>query len=448
MSRAPAAAGRAWVTTPDRRLLLQSAPVSAVPRDADVIAVDEDRRDQPMLGFGAALTDSSAWLLDRLPAAKREETLRDLFDPKTGNGFSVVRVPVGASDFSTRGSYTYHDLAPGESDPQLARFSIAHDQRYTLPLLRRIRQINPALVVMASPWTAPAWMKKSRHLHGGWLDWAAYPAYARYLVKFLEAYAAEGVPVDYLTIQNEPRHETKSYPSMRMEPRDQARFVRDHLGPALARSTLRTKLLAWDHNWDAPEYPVEVLGDEGARRYLAGAAYHAYAGRPEAQDMLRRAFPDAEIHFTESSGGAWATDFGANLRWDVETLIVGAVRHGARTVLKWNLALDPAHGPRNGGCDNCRGVLTVDPKTGTVARNEEYYAFGHASRFVRPGAHRIGSSEPSDLPNAAFRNPDGWRVLVCADKRGVERTVAVRDGATADAFALTLPAGGIATVTW
>lgn len=408
---------QAWVTTPDRRLLLAPQPLlpftaNAGGQDAILISVEENQTDQKMAGFGAALTDSSAYIINRLPRDRREALLRDLFDPARGNGFSVLRVPMGASDFTHRGSYTYHDLPEGVKDPELSRFSIAPDTEYTIPLLRRIRQINPSLTLIASPWTAPAWMKTSKNLHGGWLDWPAYSAYALYFVKFVEAYRRAGVRVDYVTPQNEPRLERTSYPTMRMEPRDQSRFVRDHLGPAFRRAGIKTRILAWDHNWDQPEYPLEVLNDNAARSYITGVAWHGYAGRVENQDKVRRVYPAQETHFTESSGGDFAPRFGDNVLWDMQNLIIGATRFGARSVLKWNLALDEAHGPRNGGCSDCRGIVTIDSQTGAVTKNEEFYAFGHASRFVRAGATRVGSTELANLPNVAFRNPDGSYVLV------------------------------------
>jgi glucosylceramidase len=443
---------RAWVTTPDRRLLLAPLTVTVGGAGAsspdDVITVDETKVFQPMLGFGAALTDSSAFLLNGMPEKDREALLRDLFDPKQGIGFSVLRVPMGASDFSSRGNYTYNDLPAGETDPEQKRFSIEPDKAYILPLLRRIRRINPALKVIASPWSAPAWMKTGRKLNGGWLDWPAYPAFARYFVRFVKAYAAEGVPVEYITVQNEPRNERDSYPTMRMEPHDQARFVKDHLGPAFAEAGIKTKILVWDHNWDAPDYPLAVLSDAAARRYIAGVAWHAYGGEPTAQAKIRDAYPAMEQHFTESSGGDWAKDFGGNMRWDITNLMVGSVRYGARSVLKWNLVLDENHGPTNGGCTDCRGIVTLNRKTGQVTRNEEYYAFGHASRFVRPGAKVLGSTTVADLPNVAFRNPDGSRVLVLSNNRAAAgaRDIQIRSRQTT--MSMALPPGAIATLRW
>lgn len=443
---------RFFLTLPDKSALLAPQPdlyfqPEAKGSDSGVtVVIDESQTYQAMDGYGAALTDSSAYVLSRLPEKAREAALRDLFDPKTGIGFSILRVCVGASDFSAKGSFTYRDLKPSESDPELTRFSIAPDKEYTLPLLQQIRKINPTLRIMASPWSAPAWMKTSKKLNGGWLDWPAYPAFAKYLVKFIQAYQKEGIPIWSLSVQNEPRHETDSYPSMRMEPRDQARFIRDHLGPTLAEAQLTPKIFAWDHNWDGVEFPLEVLADAGARKYIAGVAFHGYGGEPKAQARIQQAFPDQEIHFTESSGGAWATDFGGNIRWDMENLLVGSVRYGSRSVLKWNLALDEKYGPTNGGCNNCRGIVTVHSATGAVTRNEEYYAFGHSSKFVRPDARRIASSEVAGIAQVAFRNPDSSRVWVACNTTGEAKSVTLRWNK--NSLALQMAPGALMTLLW
>jgi glucosylceramidase len=265
-------------------------------------------------------------------------------------------------------------------------------------------------------------------------------------VKFIGAYRKEGVPIWAITVQNEPRHETDSYPSMRMEPRDQARFIKDHLGPALASAGLFTKIFAWDHNWDGVDFPLEVLADAGARKHIDGVAFHGYGGKPDAQERIRQALPDQEIHFTESSGGAWATDFGGNIRWDTENLLVGSVRHGSQSVLKWNLALNEKYGPTNGGCNNCRGIVTIHSETGAVTRNEEYYAFGHSSKFVRPGARRIASTDGQGIANVAFRNPDGSRVWVACNAMGAAKTVTLRWRGSA--LTLRMAPGSLYTLRW
>ena len=434
-----------FLTTPDKNNLLTKQP--AISWDANLqsglptLTVEANRLQQPFLGVGAALTDSSAWLLAKsMDASERRAALTALFDTKVGHGFSVLRICIGASDFSVGGSYTCCDTP----DPTLQKFTLEREKAYLLPLLREIRKIQPKLTIIASPWSAPAWMKTNQSLNGGWLEWAHYGTFARYLTKFVQDCAAEGVKIDYLTPQNEPRHESNTYPSMRMEPKDQARFIGENLGPELRKARLKTKILCWDHNWDAPEFPLGVLADEKARKFTAGSAFHGYAGTPDAQEKVRLAYPEKELHFTESSGGDWYKDFGGNVRWDITNLLTGSVRHGARSVLKWNLVLDEAHGPQNGGCTDCRGILTWDKKSRTLTKNEEFWAFGHIGRFVPNGSKVVVSSELPELPSVSFIRRDGRRVLVCCATK--ESTFALRDG---DRTArVTIPAGAAATAIW
>jgi glucosylceramidase len=437
-----------WMTTPDGTRLL--APQPAVPFDgggdaAVTLEVDESQRFQTIAGFGAAVTGSSAWLIQRkMPQSRRAELMRSLFDADRGIGLTFVRTTMGASDFSLR-DFTYNDVAPGDSDPSLARFTIEPDRAEVLPVLKAARAVYPGLRVMATPWSAPAWMKTSGRLAGGSLRPDAYAPYAQYFRRFLDAYAAEGVPVYAVSVQNEPQHEA-AYPSMRMAPEEQATFVRDHLGPTLAPGG--TRILAWDHNWDQVEYPLTVFADAGAARYLTGAAFHCYGGDVSAQSRFRDAFGSKEVYFTECSGGTWAPDFGTNLLWNLKHLVIGATRNWSSSVLLWNLALDPAGGPTNGGCANCRGVVTVDPATGRFTPNVEYYVLGHASKFVRPGAVRVASTDggPLGLDNVAFVNPDGSRALVALNPTGGERSFNVRTGR--GTFRYALPAGAAATFVW
>ncbi len=440
-----------WMTTPDAAQLLAPQPAvrfdAGEPEAQTLIEVDEAQRFQTIAGFGAAVTGSAAWLIQqRLEPPRRAALMRMLFDPREGIGLSFVRTTMGASDFSLR-DYTYADAPDGEADLALQRFSIDPDRAEVLPVLREARVINPELKVMATPWSAPAWMKTSGSLAGGSLKKEAYGAYAEYFRRFLDAYAAEGVPVYAVSVQNEPRHEA-AYPSMRMEPHEQAAFVRDHLGPTLEAHGIRTRILAWDHNWDGVDYPLAVFADAGAARYLAGAAFHCYGGDVSAQSRFRDAFAGKEIFFTECSGGEWSADFGVNLLWNLKHLVIGATRNWSSTVLLWNLALDPRGGPTNRGCTTCRGVVTIDPATGRATPNVEYYVLGHVSKFVRPGAVRIASTDgaAAGLDNVAFRNPDGSTVLVVLNATGGERTFTVR--AAEGAFRYALPAGAAATFVW
>ena len=178
-------------------------------------------------------------------------------------------------------------------------------------------------------------------------------------------------PIHLISLQNEPHHEPDNYPGMRLNPADRATLVREHFGPLFARVGIKTQILDWDHNWDEPDSPLEVLADSGARRYVAGVAWHCYGGDVSAQSKVRDAYPEKDVYFTECSGGAWAPSFADNLVWNVRTLIIGATRNWARGVLMWNLALDEKHGPHTGGCADCRGVVTINTPRAPIARGAD-----------------------------------------------------------------------------
>jgi glucosylceramidase len=440
-----------YVTTADRAKLLAREPdlrfAESAPAGGTTIDVDPSLRYQEMVGFGASLTDASAWLIqNRLTAGQRETLLQDLFGRDPGAGFSFTRVDMGASDFALR-HYSYDDVPAGQRDPGLARFSIDPDRAETIPILKRALAINPQLTVMASPWSAPAWMKTTGSMIKGTLLPEAYGPFAEYFRKFVVAYAAEGVPIYAITIQNEPHYEPGDYPGMRLDPAARARFIGQFLGPLFVRSSLTTRILDWDHNWDEPNSPLQVLADSIARRYVSGVAWHCYGGDVSAQTTVRNAYPDKDVFFTECSGGSWAPNFGDNLAWTVKHLIIGATRNWARGVLMWNLALDEQHGPHTGGCGNCRGVVTIDSRDGSITRNEEYYAFAHASRFVRPGARRIASSSGVDsIESVAFRNVDGSTALIVLNAGSTQRPVTVRIAGRAVGY--TIPRGAVATFRW
>ena len=441
-----------YLTTGDRaKLLHREADVRFGDSHAAPIAtieVNSELAYQEIVGFGAALTDASAWLIQhKLAPPQREALLLELFGRDPGLGFSFVRLDMGASDFSLR-HYSYDDMPAGQTDPTLANFSIAADRAESIPILKRALAINPHLSVMASPWSAPGWMKTTGSMIKGTLRTDAYESFAEYFRKFIDAYAAEGVPIYAITVQNEPHFEPDNYPGMRLEPAARARFVGEHLGPLFARRAIRTRILDWDHNWDEPNSPLQVLADTTARQYVSGVAWHCYGGDVSAQSVVHDAYPGKDAFFTECSGGDWAPRFADNLVWTVRTLIIGATRNWARGVLMWNLALDEQHGPHTGGCANCRGVVTINSANGTVTRNEEYYAFAHASRFVRPGAHRIASSSGIEgIESVAFRNADdGSQVLIVVNTNAREKTFAVH--AAGRSVRYTLPAGAVVTLLW
>jgi glucosylceramidase len=442
---------QAWITTGDQTQLLKRNPDARFApgtRAATVIEVDPGQRYQEMVGFGAALTDASAWLIQhKLDAAQRAALLNELFGPAPGLGLSFTRLTIGASDFS-REHYSFDDMPPGQSDPELRHFSIDANRAEVLPVTKAALAINPRLRVMASPWSAPGWMKSGDSLIQGTLKAEAYAPFARYLSRYLSAYAHEGVPIYALTLQNEPHFEPRDYPGMRVSPAQRAAFIGGHLGPLLAREHPQTRILDWDHNWDEPWSPAEVLKDAQAYRYVSGVAWHCYGGDVRVQSALHDRWPDKDTYFTECSGGQWAPVWSDNLQYFARTLVIGTTRGWARGVLLWNLALDENHGPHLGGCKDCRGVVTIDSRDGRITRNEEYYALAHASRFVRQGARRIASTSGYDqLDTVAFRNADdGSLVLLVTNAAAAPRRFAVRVGSRS--FDYTLPAASVATFAW
>ena len=442
----------AWITTGDQSRLLAREPDLRFTSDSPeaavgVVDVDGSRTYQSVVGWGAAMSDASAYLIEtRLAPDQREALLQELFGLESGIGLSFVRIPMGASDFS-RMHYSYDDRLAGQTDSTLAHFSIDVDRAEKIPTLKRAKAINPQLRLVGSPWSAPGWMKSSGSLIKGTLLPRFYGSFAEYFRRWIEAYEAEGLPIFAITLQNEPHFEPANYPGMRLSPAQRADIIGNHFGPLFTRHGIRAQIWDWDHNWDEPNSPLEVLADTLARRYVSAVAWHCYAGDIAAQTTVRDRYPDKDAYFTECSGGQWAPVWADNLKWNVSKMVIGNARHWARGVALWNLALDENHGPHLGGCGDCRGVVTIDSRTGQIIRNPEFYALGHASRFVRPGAVRIESSAPNGLETVAFRNAgDGSTALIVLNAAATETRFAVRvSGAS---FTASLPAGAVATYTW
>lgn len=438
-----------WVTDLSTDQRLERQPVQRwrqrpASRD-DAIVIDPTRRYQTMVGFGASMTDSSAYVLSRLPAGTRTSIMTELFSTRDGIGLSLLRQPMGASDFAVRKAYSYDDQPAGQTDRDLSDFSIAHDRAYILPRLREAYAINPKISFMASPWSAPGWMKDTDSLITGSLLPQHHKAYAQYFVELIEAYANAGIPTDYVSMQNEPLYQSEDYPGMEVMPPQAATFLGRHLGPALDQAGLgEVTILGYDHNWDVSDYPEYLYSDRRAARYVPGTAWHCYAGEVPAQSVSHNNYPHAQSFLTECSGGEWQGN--QNEAFDLTMdAVIKVPRHWGQSVILWNLALDQRNGPFIGGCDTCRGVVTVDTATNTVTKNLEYWALGHASRFVGPEAVRIGSSQPAGSPvsNVAYRNRDGSLVVVAHNQGHQTRTFGLSVGDRQ--VTATLAAGAAAT---
>lgn len=442
---------RSWVTTNDHARALapsESADFGTRPRLPIHIEVDGTRHQQ-MVGFGAAITDSAAWLLTyKLSATQRDALLRELFG-RDGNGIGLdfTRLTIGSSDFSLS-HYSLDDMGRGQTDPGLRQFSVAPNRGDVIPITRAALAINPTLKVMASPWSAPGWMKSTDSLVKGTLRDEHFNAFARYLVQYTEAYAEAGIPIFALTVQNEPDYEPADYPGMRLSAAQRARLIGRHLGPLLAARGSRTQIFDWDHNWDKPEHPLEVLRDPVAARYVSAVAWHCYGGDVAVQSQVHDAFPDKDAYLTECSGGDWEPVKSGGLTFLAREQIIRTSRHWARGALFWNLALDERNGPFAGGCKTCRGVVTVNTADGTITRNDEYYALAHASRFVRQGAWRIGSGPGGNgIDNVVFENADDRSmVMVVTNSEAVARRFSV--GYRGKVMHYTAPPRSLVTLTW
>ena len=406
-----------------------------------------DSQFQQIDGFGASLTDSSAWLLaNKLTAPQRRQLLEMLFDPRKGIGLSVLRQPMGSSDFALE-DYSYDDLPSGETDSDLKHMSVDRDRAYIIPMLREILAVNPEIKIIASPWSPPGWMKTSHSMIGGTLLPSSFAPLAAYFVQFVKLYEAAGVPIFAVTPQNEPLNIPGDYPGMGMKAEEQERFIRENLGPAFRAAKLKTKILIFDHNWDLIAFPDIVLKDSQAAEFIAGTATHCYGGDPAAQTGLHYRFPDKGIWLTECSGGDWQK---GDLLVEQANLIIETTRNWGKSVVLWNLALDQVHGPHLGGCKDCRGVVTIDDSTSPASfvPTVDFTALAHVSKFVRPGAYRIASSteRESGIEHVAFRNADGSIVLLVLNSGTAPVQFNVEWKGEFAAY--TLDAGAVATFSW
>jgi glucosylceramidase len=435
-----------WLTNPDKSALFQAQAAPAWTTTAatgTVIEVDDKQTFQTIDGFGYCLTGGSAELLHRMTPAARAALLKELFATDGNNiGVSYLRLSIGASDLDAT-VFSYDDLPEGQTDPTLAKFSLAPDKPHLIPVLKEILALNPTIKILGSPWSPPTWMKTNGNSKGGSLKPEFYDAYARYFAKYVQGMKAEGIRIDAITVQNEPLHPGNN-PSLLMLAEQQAEFVKKHLGPTFKKEKIDTKIIVYDHNADRPDYPLTILNDPEAKQYVDGSAFHLYAGPIEVLSQVHDAHPDKHVYFTEQWVGS-KSQFSENLPWHVRTLLIGATRNWARNVLEWNLAADPQQNPHTpGGCTECRGALTLDGNN--VTREDAYYIIAHASKFVRPGSVRIGSTTSETLPNVAFKTPGGQRVVIVQNNAKETQTFSLRHAGKT--LSTTLNAGAAGTYVW
>jgi glucosylceramidase len=464
-----------WVTNPDRSSLFQELPEQLVfgarnNARGPLIVIDPAQQMQSMDGFGFALTGGSAELLAKMSPEARSKILKQLFAPDGNNlGVSYLRISIGSSDMNSF-VFSYDDLPPGETDSDLKKFDLAQDKKDVIPVLQEILLISPDIKILGSPWSAPAWMKTNNNVRGGALKEECYPAYALYLVKYVQEMAKEGVPIDAITIQNEPLN-SKNTPSMQWMLNQQLVFLRDHLYPAFTKAGLKTKVFLFDHNTDRPDYPLALLSDPVISRFADGSAFHNYGGDMGAMSKVHMARPDKNVYFTEQMITERPGSPTINIAATVKRMIIDTARNWSRNVILWNLAADPQNRPHtdNGGCSMCQGAITIDKDA--VSLNLAYYTVAHASKFVRPGSVRLGSTDRGDqtvvlnedeerpglkriavientqvLPNVAFRTPQGKIVLIVANDTASVSSLGVQyQGQVAN---IRLNPGAVGTYVW
>jgi glucosylceramidase len=413
-----------WTTNANQSTLLQKSnyQLASVSKDIPVIAINEKKTFQPVDGFGFTLTGGSAMLINRMSDAAKESLLQELFGKgEESIGISYLRISIGASDLDSS-VFSYDDLLHGKTDESLSNFSLSKDADNLIPLLQAIIKINPTIKIMGSPWSPPTWMKDNGKSKGGHLLLKFYDAYAHYFLKYILEMKKQGISIDAITLQNEPQHGGNN-PSMLMTATEQANFVANHLGPLFQKNNIETKIIVWDHNCDHPEYPIAVLNNSMAKKYIDGSAFHLYNGDISALTEVKNAHPDKKLYFTEQWTGSKGS-FDGDFMWHVKNVVIGSMKNWSSVALEWNLANDPKFEPHTpGGCTECKGALTIDGSS--IERNVAYYIIAQASKFVASGSIRIESTSIKGLENVAFLRPDGKLVLIMLNENGSEVEFAI-----------------------
>lgn len=390
------------------------------------VFVDPSKTFQTIVGIGGAITDAAAETFEKLPESKQQEVLRAYYDAEQGIGYTMARTSIHSCDFSSQ-SYTYVE----ENDVSLDSFSIAHDRKYRIPLIKKAMQMTgDQLTLLASPWSPPAWMKTNTSmLKGGQLLAEHRQNWANYFVKFIHAYEKEGVPIWGVSVQNEPMA-SQTWESCLYTGEQESAFIKHYLGPALHQNGFHhKKLIAWDHNRDLIfQRALAVLHDNETAKYVWGIGYHWYETWTgsgmlfENVKKVKEAFPETNVIFTE--GCIEKFDFNRIQDWDLGEIyghsMVNDFNAGAAAWLDWNVLLDETGGPNHVG-NFCFAPIIADTQRGELHYINSYYYLGHFSKFVRPKAKRIISSSNRDsLQTTAFINADGSIVVIVLNTTDIE----------------------------
>jgi glucosylceramidase len=433
----------AWVTDETRKL--QPLPVapwkSYESGSSNALTLELGGPRQRVLGFGAAFTDATCIVIQRMPQAARTALLEDLFSP-SGLGLSMGRTCIGASDYSAS-LYSFDESST--PDPELKLFDLSHDRQNILPVLRAARSIRPDLFLFSSPWSPPGWMKAGNSMLGGSMRKKYFGPYADYFVKFLKGYASEGVPIQAVTVQNEvDTDQDGRMPATLWGQEYEIEFVTSFLSPALRRASLETKIWVLDHNYNLVGRAIDELSDTALRADVDGVAWHGYVGNTSAMTEVHDRFPGTHMYWTEGGPDITAKDYSTDwARWG-ETFCA-LLNNYAECIVAWNLALDEKGQP-NIGPFPCGGLVTVDSKTNQVSYSGMYRAMMHLSRFVPRGSTvlQVKMSPIAGVSSVAFKTKNG-RTLVLVN-RGPETKLALNDAGRMTE--VTLPPNSVVTIVW
>jgi glucosylceramidase len=468
----PAAAAsptlQVWLTTTDDSSALtpqSNITLGPVTRGTINVAVNDSLSYQTMSGFGAAFTDSSAYLMNQLKgfsSASYSTLMNQLFSTSSGVGLSFWRLPMTSTDFnSTNTTWTDDDTAGPSSDPDEFFGLSSDDTGFIIPTIKDALAINPGIQIVASPWSAPAWMKSNGSMFGstsgtnGTLLSSDYQAWADYFRDWIEAYQGKGVPIFAVTAQNEPQYAPSAYPGMYWDNgTDEGNWVNNYLAPTLSAAGLSQQVLGWDHNWDVPSFPESMLST--ASSHLSGLAWHCYDSGSDTADptrmtQLHNINPTKATYETECSSASAPSDI---IGYSTAAMALLSVQNWAKSVVMWNVALDASSGPHlSGACSNCAPLVTINPTLNgsgqvtadSVTLDNNYYQLGQLSKFVPVGSTHINSTvNAHGIVTAAFKTPSGQEVLVATNTNSSSTTFETTWNGQGS-FSYTLPAGATAT---
>jgi glucosylceramidase len=431
-------------------------------RISNLIAVNENNTYQVMDGFGASITEASAYLYQNILSSSQKSSLMNaLFDKENGIGLSMLRQPIGATDHCV----APYNFAPTAQADSLPYFNFSPELATIFPTVQDALAVEPGRIkIIASSWSPPGWMKQNNSELGmyngikGTLKTDKYQAYANYITKFIQEYESRGIDIYAVTPTNEPDHASYDWPALPMTHTEAQNLVKNYLYPTLCANNLDTKIICWDHsytttNYKDGAYPFNFYSDADAMTKTDGSAWHWYEGDEEVMSVVRKEFPNKDLWFTEGSGGEWGFPKWKTAFLNQSSSVINIARNWCKSIIYWNLALD-----QNGGPDyyydvyqqhdsTNRGLVTINTNTNSWEYNVDYYTLGHISKFVHPGAVRIESTSlDNNIETVAFKNPDGSKVLVLTNLIASAQNIKVLWGN--QSFTYQIPAESMVSMKW